>query len=90
VDRGFDPDAADPLCGLRAHTCRVDARVDLPGNRPTDHPSEHMESARMRPWSRHAMHALFAAWAAIARTYRSDGSLGGVEESTVHSGRTES
>ncbi len=44
----------------------------------------------MRPWSRHAMHALFAAWAAIARTYRSDGSLGGVEESTVHSGRTES
>jgi len=45
---------------------------------------------RTRPWSRHALRALFTAWAAIASSYRADAHMGEAEDRTVHSGSAES
>jgi hypothetical protein len=90
VDRGFDPDAAEPFRGLTAHADRGHAPVDLPGARPGNSPSDHAAAVRTRPWSRHALRALFTAWAAIASSYRADAHMGEAEDRTVHSGSAES
>jgi hypothetical protein len=66
VDRGFDPEAADPSCGSGAHAHGGHAPVDLPDARLADHPSGHDGAVRTRLWSRYALRALFTAWVAIA------------------------
>jgi hypothetical protein len=90
VDRGFDPDAADPLGGLTAHANNGDAPVDLLGARLSDQPSAQRSAVRTRPWSWQAMRALFTAWEAIASTYRSDASVDGVDDDAIRSGQPES
>ncbi len=89
VDRGFDPDAADPLRGLTAHADGGHAPVDLVGAR-RDSPSDHVAAVRTRPWSLHALRALFMAWVAIASSYRSEEHMAEAEDRTVHSGSAES
>jgi hypothetical protein len=90
VDRGFDPDVANPLRGLTAHGYDGDAPVDVLGTRPTDDPSAQAAAVRTRPWSSHALRALFTAWTAIACSYRSEGPMGEMDHGTVHSRRAES
>jgi hypothetical protein len=75
VDRGFDPDAADPFGGLTAHADHGDAPEHRPAASPDDHPTQDGDAARARPWSRHAMGALLTAWTAIACSYRSHASI---------------
>jgi hypothetical protein len=90
VDRGFDPDAADPFGGLTAHASDGAAPVDLWGARPSDQPQPLHPSVRTRPWSWHAMRALFTAWVAIASSYRSEGPMDGADDDTIRSGSGES
>jgi hypothetical protein len=82
VDRGFDPNAADPLRGLTAHAYGGDAPVDLLGVQAA--------AARTRPWSRGALRALFTAWLAIASSYRSEAHVGAADDGTVRSEGDES
>ena len=86
MDRGFDPDAADPFRGLTAHADGGDASVDLRSTRASHQQSEQGSAVRTRPWSWHAMRALFTAWAAIATSYRSEGPSREAEDGTIHSG----
>jgi len=90
VDRGFDPDAAEPFRGLTAHADGGHAPVDLLGARPTNSPSDQAGAVRTRLWSRHALRALFTAWVAIATSYDADAHMGEAEDRTVHSASTES
>jgi hypothetical protein len=84
VDRGCDPDAADPFGGLTAHAYDSDAPVCLLGDRPGTQPSEQGTAVPTRPWSWHAISALLAAWAAIAASYRTAGPMGEADGS-IHS-----
>jgi hypothetical protein len=79
VDRGFDPDAADPFCGSGALVYGRNAPVELPGARLADHPSGHGGAVRTRLWSRHALRALITAWVAIASSNLSEGPGSGTE-----------
>jgi hypothetical protein len=79
VDRGFDPDAADPICGSGAHSYDRAAPVDLPGARLADHRSGPAGAVRTRLWSRHALRALITAWVAIASSNLSEGPGSGTE-----------
>ena len=90
MDRGFDPDAADPLQGSTAHAYGGHAPAGLGGAGPTDSPSDQAAVVRTRLWSLHALRALFTAWAAIASSYRSDGPMGEAQDRTIHSGSAES
>ena len=82
MDRGFDPDAADPFRGLTAHAEDGDAPVDRRGVRANNQPSDEDSAARTRPWSWGAVRALFAAWVAIASSYRSEGPMVEAENDT--------
>ena len=73
MDRGFDPDAADPFCGSGAHAYGRHAPVDRPDVRLADHKSGHDGAVRTRLWSRHALRALLTAWVAIASSSLSEG-----------------
>jgi hypothetical protein len=90
VDRGFDPDTADPFRGLTAHADGGDAPVDLRGARSGHQPSDQASALRTRPWSGPALRTLFRAWTAIASSYRSDGPIGEPEYGTLHSRSAES
>ena len=90
MDRGFDPDAADPLRGLTAHVYGGDAPVGLVGALPAGAPSDRTAGERTRPWSLHALRALFLAWSAIASSYRSEAHMGEAEDRTVASESAES
>jgi hypothetical protein len=90
VDRGFDPDVADPFRGLTAHVDGGDAPVDLRSARAGNQTSEQGSALRTRPWSWPAMRALFTAWAAIASSYRSDGPMGEPEDGTIDTRSAES
>jgi len=79
VDRGFDPDAADPACGSGAHAYGRHAPVNLPGARLADPPSGPAGAIRTRLWSRHALRALLTAWVAIASSNLSEGTGSGTE-----------
>jgi hypothetical protein len=81
VDRGCDPDAADPFRGLTAHAYDSDAPVDLLGDRPGTQPSEQGTAVPTPPWSWRAMRTLLAAWAAIAASYRTAGPMGAADGS---------
>ena len=90
MDRGFDPDAADPFRGLTAHADGGDAPVDLRGAGASSQRPEQGSDLRTRPWSWPALRALFTAWVSIASSYRSEGRVGEAEDGTIHSGSTES
>jgi hypothetical protein len=73
VDRGFDPDAADPFCGSGADAYGGHAPVDLPDARLTEHPSGSDGGVRTRLWSRRALRSLVTAWVALASSNHSEG-----------------
>ena len=79
MDRGFDPDAADPFCGSGAHVYDWAAPVDLPNAHLSDHPSGPAGAVRTRLWSRQALRALLTAWVAIASSNLTEGPGSGNE-----------
>ena len=79
MDRGFDPDAADPICGSGAHSSDKAAPADIPDCRLADYRSGPDGAVRTRLWSRHALRALFTAWVGIASSNLSEGPGSGTE-----------
>ena len=79
MDRGFDPDAADPFCGSGAHEYDGAAPVDLQDARLSDLPTGPAAAVRTRLWSRHALRTLLTAWVAIASSNHSEGAGSGTE-----------
>ena len=79
MDRGFDPDAADPLCGSGAHANGRHAPVDFLDARLAENPAAHDDAVRTRLWSRHALRALITAWVAIASSNLAEGPGGDLE-----------